>query len=1341
MNDESSNSSSLGLRAEGRRHRVPSSRSLFHLGLAACLLFASTACAAAAKDTDRDRIPDSVEKKVGSPVRVKQKFVLVATSPNRRDTAEQAKRNAPDIIRFQACHVAEQRMLFKVTFARKPNLVGAHFIIYADMDNNPATGRKDTSHQGVDVMLVLSGDNLTMAHRNRAYTKHNTWSSCALHDRVLYIGLDAPLAPKGGTIPIGLHLLSQRRGGKGDAIRHKVVTLPFHAGLKAPKVARGAAPGLRALSDYRYHNDRVKLEKLKDKGLTWKQVRPPAPMRPGRQRPKAPFAAKPRKPGKAGSIKRRKIAVHLQEEADVRRSRTPITFGFPLPEGAVFDLKHLRVLSPGRREVPAQFTATAFWPDDSLKWVLVDFTAALARKGKAVYSIEVGALVRRADASSRLRVDETAEAVTVVTGPLKAVIGKRRFNVFRGIWLDKNGDALFSQEERVAAYVSEGIRLVDEKGKRLNTSARKPASIVIEEQGPQKVVIRVAGKYAAPGGSSYMDYIVRLIFRAGSPRVTVHHTQIDTYLKTEFADITSLTMPLELDGGLTHATAFVPRPNGSLAKRDSPLAGGRPFKIFQSDERTFSLRSGTSISGGKRYSGVVQVEGPRAKVGVVIHEMWQRWPKAFEANPRELVVGILPKQPSRLYGRQMPHYLQFPLCEGKYRFKWGISFSTRVTFDFSGTIKPAELAADADHPSVAVLPAAWYAETMALGRVPVPFGKQFAQWDQFVETCYKGHMANKQRAREYGYFNYGDWYGERGRNWGNNEYDTAHSFFMQFARTGNRDYFRHALAAARHQADTDCVHAYPDPFYVGANHEHSIGHTGTWSQHPKHATWSYGYSGGTWAANGHTWAKGMMEAWHLHGEARVMEACIGLGEHIAWAMAPNFHRLGSHERSAGWSLIAIMAIYNGTLDPVYLKAAKSIAKVALREQKFDEGGAWPHRLPLGHSRENPGARGNNVFLIGVLLNGLMEYHQVTRDPAVAKSILAGARWQLKSWNAHEASWPYSAGWDAKPLYSKVATGVNSLIVAGVAYAGKLSGEERFFQVAEAGLGRALRSHAGSNGKSIAMQMTFTPDTLALLQEWHAAHRPDKGANVLAGSAMDTERFVAGTREARSHDVRAPDEKVFWLKLTGTTAELTAKRAPFGGMHKRSEFGTIAVHDAAGKVVQKGKYSTDLKYAFRATLKSARRGGVYKVIVTDDQRAIWALSGESMKIVMQTVKGFRIGGVGRHKYCFLVPRGTREFSVSLLGVHSGSYGGAVLSPANKMVAHHQGANTGRALIKGVARPGEPVASKRGLLKVKPPLGDTGKVWSLALWAAGDIGCELTGVPPYLGLKEKDVFVPE
>ena len=597
----------------------------------------------------------------------------------------------------------------------------------------------------------------------------------------------------------------------------------------------------------------------------------------------------------------------------------------------------------------------------------------------------------------------------------------------------------------------------------------------------------------------------------------------------------------------------------------------------------------------------------------------------------------------------------------------------------------------------------------------------------------------RDRDRTYGFLNYGDWYGERGRNWGNNEYDFAHGFFMQFARTGNRDYFRLALAAARHQADVECIHAYPDPFYVGGNLPHSIGHTGTWSETLPLGSWSSRFDLMATAQNGHTWAEGMVDAWCLAGEARVMDAAIGLGEHVAWAMAPNFKALGTHERSAGWSLKAIMGLYRATGDPVYLNAAKQIAAVALREQKFDEGGTWPHVLPRDHAGGHIGARGNNLFLIGILLGGLTAYHQETNDPAVRKALIAGADWVLKSWDDNMEGWPYSATTAGEPLY-KATTGLNCLIVQPIAYVGHLTGDERYIRVAEAAMGAVVRGGPEAFGKSIAQKANFTSGTLALLQQWYTAHRPDKGLAVMDGAGSDLATYAAKARDTERHSARAPDEKTFFVTLRAGAGELLAERTPHGAMPKRAEFCTIKVLDAAGAVVKAGKFSTDGPSEFRCPLQGAA-GAQFKVVVNDDQRGVWSLSGDNLATVMQTGPEFRIGGVGRGRYHFFVPVGTQEFRVRLLGAHTGTYGGAVLTPANQPAGIHQDANIGPALIPGANVPATQAHPEQGEIVVRPAAADTGKVWSLVLWAAGDIGCELVGVPPYLSLTEAAWFAPK
>lgn len=1310
------------------------SRLLTCFSTLAALLVAQAVFGADRDDRDGS-LNDELRQELQLPLGVPLRLVTVATSKDEKYTAEEAKKHAPDIVRFEACHVGQQRVLFKVTFARPPVFQNSGLILYADLDGDPATGRQDAKeHRGVDLMVSISGTTVSVSRPNPTMTAKNAYVVGArVVGNALYLALDAPLKIAEGKVRIESRLLAERRGGRSDSTPRQVVWLPYAADVAVPKVANKGTPDLRPLSDYRYHDKFVKLEKLDDKGLTREQVKPARPTAFGRARPPAPFAAVARKPGKQGSVKLQRVSVGLLEEAGVARRQAAVRFGFPLAEGAVFDLNHLRVLAPNGEEAPAQFTATSFWPDDSLKWVLVDFTAPLAARERQDYQVEFGNEVERKTSDSPLKVDNAQGMVTVATGPLKVEIDKHRFNLLRSVWYDGSSRGQFDAAHQAGAFASEGARLVDEHGKLFTVAAREPESVRIEERGPRRVVVRMEGAYAAADGKTYMRYLVRLVFRAGSPRVDVIYTHVNDYLETEFTDVQSLTLALAPGGTIRQSAVYLPGDGGALAARQ-----GRAVTLTQLDDKNSSLKIDGKETRGGQTPGIVRCSTDRGAITAAVRDFWQRWPKGLRTEGEELRIELLPQQPGPEFGRGLPHYLLYPFVDGFYRFKWGMSFTERFTLDFSAQASPEEVAAEVNWPVVAVLPADWYAQTKALGRLAAPEGEQFALWDKYVADGYAGFMRRQARDRTFGYFNYGDWYGERGRNWGNNEYDLAHAFFLQFARTGNRDYWRAALDAARHQADVDCVHAYPDPYYVGANHQHSIGHTGMWTERPSLGTWSWRYDSHTAADGGHVWADGMVDAWHLTGEAPVMDSALALAEHITWGMSRDFKALGTHERSAGWSLKAILAVYRSTYDPLYLDAARRIAAVALREQKFDDGGAWPHLLPEDHAGGHAGARGNAIFLIAVLLGGLKEYHEVTGDPAVAKSLVSGAGWLMKCWNENAEGWPYTASVTGEPYFKP--TPGNLLAVQPLAYAGLLAGDEQFIRVAQAGLAAALRLAPPSDGKSIAYQMTFTSDTLALLQQWYATHRKDKGATILASRGDEMARYLAKAPDAEGHSVRAPVDKVFFVRLHGETqpvaSTLIAVRTPHGAMPPRDQFGTIRVLDSSGAVVKEGRFSTDDSHQFECPLQGPP-GTVFKVVIHDDLRSVWSLKGERLGVAAHVGSGFSLGGINRARFYFFVPKGTSEFSVKLHGAHPGMYAGVVLSPSKQVMGFHQGLTPGH----GAATPKGNDHPERGTIRVRPAQADTGKVWSIALMAAGDLGCELEGVPPYLALHDDVEMWPD
>lgn len=192
--------------------------------------------------------PAMVER-LGLPPGLEPHFQLVAAGTDRHYTPEQAKVNGLNILRFEGCHVGGQRLLLKTTFAGPALFTGRTFIVYADLDNDPKTGRQDGDSIGVDLMVVVHGDSVTLSLHNRAFTAANSLARGIVAGNVLYLTLDAPLLTTPGKVTARLYLLSERTGGRADSTPRGVAELP-RSDLAVPPLKAGTGSSLRSVDDY-----------------------------------------------------------------------------------------------------------------------------------------------------------------------------------------------------------------------------------------------------------------------------------------------------------------------------------------------------------------------------------------------------------------------------------------------------------------------------------------------------------------------------------------------------------------------------------------------------------------------------------------------------------------------------------------------------------------------------------------------------------------------------------------------------------------------------------------------------------------------------------------------------------------------------------------------------------------------------------------------------------------------------------------------------------------------------------------------------------------------------------
>jgi hypothetical protein len=1098
----------------------------------------------------------------------------------------------------------------------------------------------------------------------------------------------------------------------------KMVTVEFQAriGKLEPRVlakkkvseVRYAAGENRPASYYRLYEDQVKFLPLRDKGIKGTTIKEKAPwLKVQRTIPKAVFDN--RNVAKNNTaLKPFQIKVELLEEAGIARL-AQVRFGMPWAEGKIFNTKKLSVKNPQNRVVPAQFSVLGRYPDKSIKWLLVQFAAPLKANEKCFYTVNYA---KGSNIETPLKLVENKNDFTVETGKIKAVVSKKHFNWLKDIYYDRNNDGKYQLSERVGGFDANGVVVREENGRSLDSSLIRP-EIEIEEKGRQVITLLVKGKYGKSPKNA-LSYKTRLRFYASSPVVAVEHTHLNTSLTNEFTDITDLSIKYLPSSKIISSSTQVD---------DKVVAVDGDLFIRQNNDLSLTLDSKDSKG---KMSGTVQSKSQNGSgFSVSIRDAAFRYPKAFKVTSDSVSIDLLPEQPDKNFNKELPHYLEFPFCEGKYRMKWGMSFSENLLFDFSGKVPMQVLDAENDKYVIAVIDRDYLASTGVIPGVIPESDMRFATWDKKIADGLARHLAKKQRQREYGFLNYGDWFGERGRNWGNNEYDLPYGLFNYFARSGNRDAFRLAALGASHQSDVDLMHAYPDRYYIGTNAEHGIGHTGVNYQRYKRATWSFPCQISFEGKNGHTWTGGMVSCWAFTGNARVFNSALLLGEHMVNFMSPNFTHLGTHERSAGWSLKALMDLYRVTYDKTYLNAGKKMVDCAMKEQNFKKGGAWPHRLPKDHSGGNKDAYGNVPFLIATLLEGLYKYYTFAPSPELKRSVISGGMWQKRAWQKNLLGWPYTLSWDCKPYFNKSACG--TLVTPTLAYAANLADDEEAFKIAETMLKLAVFRGVKSDGKGISMDLALNAELLQQLYDWSKKHNVKPTPNYDAANVLE----IADWKIAPEFRLRAPEHKKLIVQLKTSQAVLKLKRQRYGSRPKCNPFGVITLTGKSGGKVWSRKFTTAKALAVDIPLKGGK-GDVFRLIISDDMTGMWQIAPDKrVKVLAKMEPDSSLAGVSMGRYYFNVPKGTKKFKVKVTGVHPGEFGAVILNSKGKVVEKITGRNQGKCRLPWVKYDKRRSYRQTISVNLKKPV-EKDEVWEVLLWAAGDIKIEFNGIPSYVSI---------
>ncbi|MDX2169821.1 MAG: glycoside hydrolase family 127 protein [Deltaproteobacteria bacterium] len=618
------------------------------------------------------------------------------------------------------------------------------------------------------------------------------------------------------------------------------------------------------------------------------------------------------------------VAITVAEPDGIERAHWPLTVSVPLPRGALQAASQAHVTDDRGTALPTQARALAAWPDGSVRWLLVDTQVELRPRQTRQLQLRAGP---PPPVAAPVQVQEEGERIVVDTGALRFFVPRHHFAIVEGLAAPGKAQPVLGP-----------LRATLEAGERVG-GAEPPRSIEILERGPLRTRIALRGSY----GNAF-DYVIRVDAYAGQRFVRVLHTFINRHAAA-FVSLKRITLDLpiaELKPGDYHYGVVGERPRSG----DLDDTGLHVLQLDNTHARIGDADAELQLAGW------LELTSSRGVVGVASRWFWQEYPQSLAATRAALTMNLWAPEtePAKAgVGAAKTHELTLWLAPPR-----GL---------------PPHVGAALTRPLVGVVDPTWIATSGALPQAIAPRGatQEFARkageaaqryltrnaqerWNDCGEVeCTTPGLA-RPRVGAFGMWNWGDWnfrgYEDRTKgtdSWGNLEYDTTQVLALSAAVSGDPDLYDATLAAARHAADVDVIHAYPTrPEWVGMNHP----------KNPLHFSFQLGGPD-----LGHTWTEGLVSAYWLTGDERLLEAARGIADYL---VARSQGVVRGNPRQWGWPQIALLAVYQATGEADYVKAARSYAERGMA--------AHPASAP-------------KQFKLALLGDALAYLHALTGDPA------------------------------------------------------------------------------------------------------------------------------------------------------------------------------------------------------------------------------------------------------------------------------------------------------------------------------------------------------------------------
>lgn len=665
------------------------------------------------------------------------------------------------------------------------------------------------------------------------------------------------------------------------------------------------------------------------------------------------------------------IPVWLKECHGLQRTNEPVRVSVPLSKGLLSNNQKVRVINHLEQSVPSQARPLCWWPDRSIKWLLLDIFVTLQAHECAAFTLMPEndmAEDRIVDLLTPLVRQESPDKFVVDTRSALFIIPKRAFAPFSSVKL--------GTVEILSGHAS-WTRLLDKKGNEYFPSV---ARWHVEENSPLRASLLAEGNFFAQSRKPALSFKARLAFFVNSTaiRIELQVRNPQAALHPDglwdlgdpgsffFKDLSIQMQPISTVQQLDWYTELPGEiysiyPNEWILYQDS--SGGENWNSHNHIDCFDNLS--VSFCGyriERRQNGQIEqlAEGARATPGVrlatasgwvaaTVQDFWQNFPKALRWQDGALSIGLFP-------------------CENQsgFELQGGEQKRHSILLDFGLPGQETALAC-LQHPVQVWVDPIWVEETKAVSYFVAKRNDQNPKYLHYIENIIEGPNSffNKREViDEYGWRNFGDLYADHeavkylGPNalisHYNNQYDFIYGAFTHFLRTGDLRWRQLLDEAARHTIDIDIYHTDQDK---SAYNHGLFWHTDHYkdSETCTHRTYSQknssksGYGGGP--SNEHNYTSGLLHYYYLTGDPEAAAAVMELANWVtnmddgsqnllsllddgptgsaSQTVSTLYHKAG---RGAGNSINALLDGYRLTNDRRYMVKAEVLIQRCIHPQ-------------------------------------------------------------------------------------------------------------------------------------------------------------------------------------------------------------------------------------------------------------------------------------------------------------------------------------------------------------------------------------------------------------------------